>query len=48
MGLKLKRFAPLWITPVAVTALLTVGESQLRAQSPAKSQGKSARQPELR
>jgi mono/diheme cytochrome c family protein len=48
MGLKLKRFAPLWITPVAVAALLTVGASQPRAQSPAKSQGKSAPQSEPR
>jgi mono/diheme cytochrome c family protein len=40
MGLQLRRFAPLWITPVAVAGLL--------AQSPAESRGQSARPPESR
>jgi mono/diheme cytochrome c family protein len=46
MGPKLNRFARFRAMPVALAVLLAVGTSQLRAQSPAKLQGQSARQPE--
>jgi mono/diheme cytochrome c family protein len=48
MGPKLRRFATLGITSVALAGLLVVGTSQLRAQSAAKSQGQSASPSEAR
>jgi hypothetical protein len=44
MRFKLGRSASLCATPVALAGLLIVGAPQLQAQSPANSQGQSARQ----
>ncbi|MEA3161741.1 MAG: hypothetical protein QOD95_3289 [Gammaproteobacteria bacterium] len=48
MRFKLGRSASLCATPVALAGLLIVGAPQLQAQSPANSQGQSARQSEAR